>query len=467
MRAWPWTGIAALLAFAASGWGAAPAVVNGDFEHGLTGWKLAPGEPARVSVEPAPGAQGNAVHLRAQGATLGLDSEPLILGRHLDPSQVYEVSGRLKFGGLQSGIAAFSICVLDANGKRLAQYPIQSWQTSATPHDWVLRAARCGPGTDKAYPAGAHALHLRLSFHDPSGKCDGEIWMDDVDITEKAPGKFADWPASILVGVQDLRVRFESRSFWTLYRIEYGGTRLCMDVFGSHYGSVASVKGFGLVGSGHTENGDSERVDELALEVNGVREASPKDAYTADRVALHKRSHIRDLVLDTTVTIGANRIEEVVTMAAEKPVTLDHLYHFMHPWVPAMSHFLAERTDGQRLDGRFVDDKGMKMSVPVRWSAVYGETLGKGAVTAVLEVPADLPWEVRYWDMPERYRKHYFVVLRNTTLEPGRTLRYRVATQPFAAAATSWQQVADSLARSLLTETPRDTPRALEERQTP
>jgi hypothetical protein len=451
VKAWLRTGAAWLLATATVAWAAEPLIINGDFEQGLEGWKLVPGEPAMVSVGSVAGAQGSAVRLRAQGATLGLDSELLILGQQLDPTKAYEVSARLKFGGLESGIAAFSICVLDAAGKRLVQYAVQSWRTDSAPHDWVQRATRFGPGTDKAYPAGAHAIHLRLSFHEPSGKCTGEAWMDEVRISAQEPGKFAGWPASILVRSQDLEVRFESRSFWTLYRIDYQGTRVCMDVFGSHYGSVASVKGTGLIGSGHTENGETEQVDDLALEVNGVREVLPKDSYTADRVALRKRSRIRDLVLDTTITVKDNRIDEEVVLAAEKPVALNLLYHFMHPWVPAMSHFLAERLDGQRVEGRFVDDKSMKVSAPVRWSAVFSETLGKGAVTAVLEVPAELPWEVRYWDMPERYRKHYFVVFSNATVEPGRTWRYRVVTQPFAAAPEAWQRLAADLARSLLT----------------
>jgi hypothetical protein len=448
----PWAQIGLLVSTAAfaAAWAAEPVVVNGDFEQGLKGWKLVPGEPAMVSVGPVAGAQGSVAHLRAQGASLGLDSELLVLGQQLDPAKVCEVSARLKFGGLESGIAAFSVCVVDAAGKRLAQYAVQSWRTDSKPHDWVTRSARFGPGTDKAYPAGAHAVHLRLSFHEPTGKCTGEAWLDDVRLAAQEPGKFAAWPASILVRAQDLEVRFESRSFWTLYRIDYQGTRVCMDVFGSHYGSVASVKGVGLIGSGHTENGETEQVEDLSLEVDGVREVLPKDSYTADRVSLHKRSQIRDLALDTTVTVQNNRIVEEVAMTAAKPVALDHLYHFMHPWVPAMSHFLAERADGQRLEGRFVDDKGFKINAPVKWSAVFSESLGKGAVTAVLEVPAELPWEVRYWDMPERYRKHYFVVFSKATIEPGRTWRYRVVTQPFAAAPETWQRLAGDVAQSLL-----------------
>jgi hypothetical protein len=442
---------AGLMAIAAgvalAGTAAEPILRNGGFEDGLAGWKLVPGEPAMVTVGPVDGAEGNAVHLQAPGKTLGLDSEPLVLGQHLEPAKVYQVKGRLKFGGLTSGIAAFSVCAVDAAGNRLAQYAIQSWRTDSKPHDWLTRSACIGLGTDKPYPEGTHAMHLRLSFHEATGNCAGEIWADSFSLTEQPRSPFAHWPASILVRCQDLEVRFESRSFWTLYRIDYQGTRLCMDVFGSHYGSVASVKGVGFIGSGHTENGETEQVQDLAFEVDGVPQPQPQADCTAREVVLRKRSGIRDLTLDTAVRVAGNRILEEVSMRADKPMALDLLYHFMHPWVPAMSDFLAEGVDGQAIGGRFVDDKAMKVNAPVRWSAVFSESLGKGAVTRVLEVPEGLPWEVRYWDMPERYRKHYLVTFEKSTVEPGQTYRYRVLTVPFAGTRETWQETARALGR--------------------
>ncbi len=435
------------LALAVTAAAAGPALVNPGFEDGLSGWTLAPGEPAMVSAGPVDGAEGNAVCLRASGKTLGLDSAPLVLGRDLDPEAVYQVSGRLRFGGLTSGVAAFSVCVLDAGGKRLAQYPIQSWSTQSRPHDWVVRAALIGPGTDKPWPAGAHAVHLRVSFHEATGNCAGEIWADSFRLTEQPRPRFAHWPASILVDCGDLGVRFESRSFWTLYRIDYQGTRLCMDVFGSHYGTVASIAGVGFVGSGHTENGETEQVEDLALTVDGVPQDPPRDRYAASEAVLRKRSRIRDLRLDTTVRLDGNAIAEEVVMSAGAPVALNFMYHFMHPWVPAMSHFLAEGVDGGPIEGGFAGGGAMRIGAPVRWSAVYSETLGKGAVTRVLEVPDGVPWQVRYWDVPERYRKHYFMVFSKTTVEPGAEYRFRVVTVPFAAPLDGWREAARALGR--------------------
>lgn len=435
------TGLLAVLSVAVAG-GAPAALVNPGFEDGLTGWRLAPGDDTMATVEAVNGVEGHVLHLQAQGKTLGVDSAPLVLGADLDPAKTYQVSARLKFGGLTSGIAAFSVCAVDATGRRLVQYSVQNWQTESKPHDWVTRSALIGPGTGKPFPEGAHAVHLRVSFHEPAGQCAGEIWVDEVAVSACAPPKFADWPASILVRSGDVEVRFESRSFWTLYRIDYQGTRICKDLFGSHYGSVANVKGVGFIGSGHTENGETEQLKDLALQVDGVLQPRPTDAYTANAVTLRKQSRVRDLVLDTTVTVQDNRISEAVAMRAEKPLDLNLMYHFMHPWVLEMSHFLAEKRDGTTLEGRFVDDKGMKVCAPVNWSAVFSESLGKGAVTLVEQVPEDMAWEVRYWDMPGSYRKHYFTVFSNATVEPGRTFEYRVLTVPFSAAAGVWQATA-------------------------
>ena len=66
------------------------------------------------------------------------------------------------------------------------------------------------------------------------------------------------WPRQFTAVVGDIEVRFEDRSFWTLYRIDYKGTRLCLDRWGSHYGSVASFPGVGFIGSGHSENEDEQ-----------------------------------------------------------------------------------------------------------------------------------------------------------------------------------------------------------------
>jgi hypothetical protein len=284
-------------------------------------------------------------------------------------------------------------------------------------------------------------------------KADVHLWIVSVALlfcstpsfAEDGPGGApATWPPSITANVGDLQVRFESRSFWTLYRIDFKGERLCLDRFGSHYGSVAKFSGVGFIGSGHTENEDEEVIsvrlfaDEKALD-------PPPDTLTCTSLRFEKESRIRALHLETVVEVGENRIIEEVRLRADEATPVDLVYHFMHPWTPDMTHYLGELLDGARVEGEFNDDKGMEIDAPTRWSAVYDTKRGMGAVTYVLDAPPD-HWRTRYWDVPKVYRKHYFMTFFKHTIPADQTFRYRIVTMPFAADNATWKKEAARVA---------------------
>lgn len=405
-----------------------------DFAAGLTGWQLQPGPADFATVEPG----GQIVRLAPQAANFGLDSAPLTVGTELDPAKAYVASAQLRNEGLTQGIFAFSICAYDAAGKRLAQMAAYNLNTKTPAHDWVTKSLTFGKGTPRLLPEGTATVRLRFSFYDPAGTPAGTVLVRDACVTEQDLGPFPEWPASILADVGDLQVRFERRSFWTLYRIDYTGTRLCLDNFGSHYGTVANFAGTGFIGSGHTEN-EEEKLLELNLTVDDKPCPTPADSYTCQRIELRKRSHLRALEVDTVVTVADNRIVEEVHLRTKEKADFNLIYHFMHPWTTEMSDYLAELPDGTKVNGAFDGDSKQKISQPVKWSAVYSQMLGKGAVTIVWDIPADLPWQTRYWDVPTRYRKHYLTTFMNAEVPVDRDLRYRVVTIPFAATAEEWQ----------------------------
>lgn len=256
------------------------------------------------------------------------------------------------------------------------------------------------------------------------------------------------WPREIVANVGDLQVRFESRSFWTLYRIDYQGTRLCLDRWGSHYGSVLNFPGVGFIGSGHTEN-EKEQVVDLKLLVDGKPVPSRPAELKAAEVRLQKRSQIRDFTLETEILVRENRIVEDVRLKAAKPTPMHLIYHFMHPWTFTATEHCAELPDGTRVSGSFDGDRRQKIDKPTRWSAIYDGPSGKGAVTYVLDAPKDDDWRTRYWDINDRYRKHYFVTFLNKTVPADREFHYRVATAPFASAQPRWQEAAARLAATL------------------
>ena len=253
------------------------------------------------------------------------------------------------------------------------------------------------------------------------------------------------WPTGITAGMDDLEVRFESRSFWTLYRIDYKGTRLCLDRFGSHYGSVANFPGVGFIGSGHTEN-ENERVLELKLFVDGKAVRKPEPTTRCREIRLVKTSRIRDLVLNTEIRVRDNRIIEEVRLKADRPTPVNLIYHFMHPWTPTATEYCAELLDGTLVEGVFNGDRSQKIDKATRWSAVYDGPSGKGAVTCVINAPRDDDWRTRYWDVPDRYRKHYLVTFQNETVPADREFHYQVVTMPFEASQEQWKVEAARLA---------------------
>lgn len=275
-----------------------------------------------------------------------------------------------------------------------------------------------------------------------------------VGVPATAAVNAAGWPTEIIADVGELQIRFESRSFWTLYRVDYQGARLGLDRFGSHYGSVVRFPGIGFIGSGHTENED-EQVLSLALRVDGKPVAQPQARYHCREIELRKHSRIRNLLLTTEVRVAADQIVEEVLLEAEKDTPVELIYHFMHPWTQTATEYLAELTDGARVAGAFNGDRRQKIDRPTRWSAVYDAPSGKGIVTGVLAAPEGHPWRTRYWDVPDVYRKHYFTTFLNETVPAGKKLRYRVVTAPFAAAPEAWKAAAERVAGAIFATTER------------
>lgn len=418
------------------------------FEKGLQGWRLRPGETAQTSLTPRD-KRGTVLTLEARGCLLGVETDPLILGRDLAEGVAYRVTAWVKKDGLKKGVFSFSAYCFDNHGKTLKQFVFAAMSPAAKPRGWRRVRGAFGPGTTHPLPPGTTSLCLRFSFFARDHDCRGRVAVNHVTLESYHPPLPPGWPTEIIARVGELGIRFESRSFWTLYRIDYQGDRLCLDRFGSHYGSVASFPGVGFVGSGHTENGE-EQVLEVKLFVDGKALTIPPREVTCSRLRLWKQSRIRTLLLTTQITVGDDRVEEEVRLRAEKATPVDLVYHFMHPWTPSATEYLAELLDGTRVEGRFTGDRKQKIDKPTRWSALYDPSNRKGAVTYVLAAPKD-DWRTRYWDVPGVYRKHYFTTFLAKTIPAHKEFLYRVVTEPFAAPAETWKEAAAHVAGVLKT----------------
>jgi len=418
---------------------------NPGFEQGIAGWVYRPGDESQVSCVDGGGDRGNVIALWPNGELLGIETKWLEIGKDLQPDQAYCVEAQLKNEGLQKGVFAFSMYCFDATGKPLKQIAFYGLNTRSKPHNWKRQRGAFGPGTRNPLPEETRSVCIRFSFYEANRDCQGKILVNDVILQTYEPPVYEGWPAEIIADVGDLQIRFESRSFWTLYRIDYKGDRICLDRFGSHYGSVASFPGVGFIGSGHTENENEEVVD-LKLLVDGELVDRPAAKLTCQDIRLQKRSRIRNLLLTTEITAKDNRIIEDVKLSAAKPTAVNLIYHFMHPWTFTATEYLAESLDGTRVEGTFTGDKGQKIDKATRWSAIYDAPIEKCAVTYVLDALADDDWRTRYWDVPGVYRKHYLATFLNKTVPAGREFRYRVVTVPFESATQRWKGTAARVA---------------------
>ncbi len=422
-------------------------VPNGEFADGLEGWVFRPGDRSQVSLVNDGGDGGPALHLHPDDKLLGVETKRLAIGRELRPGQAYRARARLKSDGLTKGVFAFSMYCFNAKGRSLKQIAFYRLTTKSRRHGWREVAGTFGPGTRNPLPADTRSICLRFSFYHRGKQCAGNVFVDDVRLQAYEPPAHERWPAEIVAAVGDLGVRFERRSFWTLYRIDYRGTRLCLDRYGSHYGSVASFPGVGFIGTGHTENED-ERILDVKLFVDGKQVEVPERSVRCREIRLWKRSRIRSFILETDIRVGGDRIVEDVRLRAEKPTPVTRIYHFMHPWTPTVTEYAAELLDGTRVQGKFDGDRKQEIDRPTRWSAIYDGPSGKGAVTVVLAAPSDDDWRTRYWDVPGRYRKHYFTTFLGKTVPADREFHYHVVTVPFETAPDRWQQEAKRLAEA-------------------
>jgi hypothetical protein len=359
---------------------------NGTFSDGLNGWIFRPGEETQVSLLDGSEKQKNVVELRPDKKLLGLETERLSIGEELREGQAYEVFAQLKHDGLDSGVFAFSMYCFDEGGKALKQISFYGLSTNSKTHDWKLVRGTFGPGSQNPLPEGTKSICIRFSFYEKSGDCRGKVTVDDVILRPYDPPRHEGWPREIVAYVDDLEVRFESRSFWSLYRIDYRGTRLGLDRWGSHYGSVANLPGVGFVGTGHTENED-ERIVDLELFVDGMPIEEPESNVTCEEIRLVKESRIRDLVLKSEILVHENRIVEQVLLTAEKAMPVNLVYRFMHPWTDTATEYMAEALDGTREEGVFNGDGKQKIDQATRWSAIYDGPSSKGVLSYVLEAP--------------------------------------------------------------------------------
>ncbi len=350
------------------------------------------------------------------------------------------------------GYFSISADCMGADGKRVKQIIFVSTGPKNKPFDWRRIRLPFGKGTSREIPEGTVEVFFKFAFSSPKPVKLGVVEIRNFSVTElKASAKTVDtaWPKEILITAGDLQTRLEKRSFWTIYRLDWKGKRLGVDNFGAHYGSVANFPSTGWIGSGHTEN-EYEKILSIELSIDGKAvKGIPAGKYSCREAVLVKTSALRDLRIRTETRILSDRIEEKVSLKAEKDTPLNLIYHFMCPMTTDMAQWYGIKSDGKSISGDFPGTGGFIANTPMKWLAFHAPSMNSNVLIAITRTPEGVPSFCKVWDQPPRYRKFYFQTFTKGTVAAGKSFDSAVVIIPFDADADNWKNQAEKLAGTL------------------
>jgi hypothetical protein len=263
-------------------------------------------------------------------------------------------------------------------------------------------------------------------------------------------GAAGPWPASVTAACGDLTVRIDGPKMWTLSRIEYRGTRLGIEE--SAYGTVFNFPEVGFVGTGHRDGG-VEQVHSVEFYLDGRRVDAPGPVLRGRSFRVEKRSHIRDLGLESVVSVESGRIHERTVIRADHAVPLRFGYHFMHAWTPTATAYLAGTDAGEELGGDLLDapefERQFYINREMDWMAVYDGPSGNAIVSRLLERPARGGAAIKLRNCPRVNRTIYLQAFVDQTVPAGFEGTYAMVTGFFSAPAQEWRARARALAAEL------------------
>lgn len=242
-------------------------------------------------------------------------------------------------------------------------------------------------------------------------------------------GLFADIPQSITLESGNIRIRLDGRKFWNMNRIEWKNHLLGVDQKGAHYGIACQPQGERFfIGSGHDESGKTEKLISLEIFADGEKVTPVDNAVIKGReIQINKVSGITNLLVKTVTVIHGDVIYETAEVSALKPVKINYLYFFMHPWTTRFDKFHAVFANGKKLDVTFKSDNRFPNRNFVPSAAWYDTESGLGAATVLNNIRGKKAPRRFLWDRTN-YRKDYLCDFAHSTMEPGTVVIYESKT---------------------------------------
>lgn len=266
------------------------------------------------------------------------------------------------------------------------------------------------------------------------------------------------WPQKVDVTVGQIRTRIDGPKLWTLSGIDFQGKVMATEE--SAYGCVLTIRKVGLLGTAHfldvpgkPGQVEKEQVDSLKLFVDHMQVddlASVKDLQ-GKSFRMQRKSRIRALNLETTISIRDDILTETADFHAIEPIDLRVAYPWMYAWTPDNTVYVFGDQDGIRQRGTFrVDGKPVSQVIQnSNWMAVFNPATGKGSVCCFLNHPHSTEKSFLLVDAPGSYRKVAAYSLVDTILPAGFKGTYQSGVSFFNASKTDWEQQAQKRAAEI------------------
>ena len=249
--------------------------------------------------------------------------------------------------------------------------------------------------------------------------------------------------AYVTVETRDLKIEFAGDRAWTISSITHQGALITGRP--GFYGTVFSAEGGKWIGTGHNEGG-IEKVESVSLTVDGKPcELVDKAVYRGGRAELHKHSMMGPIKLEAIYTVTEDCVIEQHRYEVTEDVTIGVLYGFMHPFLPATTEWMAEKSDGSLVDGAFDSQDGHRLREDVKWTAVHDPKSQRATLVWYPQPLIGQGMKTFYWDKSV-YHKLYNHLYSHAPVPQGTKFEATVVLRCIESDSATWKDKIKALA---------------------
>ena len=254
----------------------------------------------------------------------------------------------------------------------------------------------------------------------------------------------ASYPKSINIFCGKLNVRLGAATYWNMNRVIYNKLPVSVDSRGAYWGTVFQFPQTGFIGSGHKENGESEKVNDIKIYADG-KYLSPKAVTDLGKIEcsefkMVKKAQVRDIGFTYTMKIKSDKIFEYCKLSTDKDTSLKLMYNFMHPWSEKITDYYIQISKTKSKQGKFKTDNTFPYRGKFIWLTLYNSKNNAGVVSKFAGDKAIL----FLWDR-KQYKKAYLCSFLKKTMQAKQISSYSMTTAFFSAPAEEWIKSAKNM----------------------